>query len=188
MIKGKEGGGPGALRVSLTIEGEEVCEAAFLVLLGYQTSKNASDAPAQWRAWKKSYLNPFRTVDEARAQADAEFMASGDYKFNSKRDFCVSWIQDKAEEIGGDTFASEEGATESGELKNIEVLPWCTKPAFYEEFHFEQTVINRVPEWRVPSADTFYRALRSLKKRFRLMRCKGNIYKICYMQHICTVR
>ena len=143
------------------------------MLLGYQTSKNASDAPAQWRAWKKSFLNPFRSIDAVRKQRDDEYLASGDFKFQTKRDLCAAWIEQKAEEIGGDTFASEEGASVEGELKNIEILPWCSKAAFYEEFFYEMSVINRVPDWRIPSKDSFYRALASLKKRFRLMRCKG---------------
>lgn len=153
--------------------GQTVCEAAFLVLLGYQTSKNASDAPAQWRAWKKSFLSPFRTLDEARKKEEDEFMAAGDYKFKTKRDFCAAWIEEKAAEVGGDTFASEEGATAEGELKNIEVLPWASRPAFYEEFFYEHSVIECMPEWRIPSKHTFYEALIVLKKRFRLMRCKG---------------
>jgi hypothetical protein len=62
--------------------------------------------------------------------AEKKFMSEADHKFLFKRDFCAAWIEEKAEEIGSDTFASEQGATEEGELKNIEVLPWCFKAAF----------------------------------------------------------
>ena len=101
-------------------------------------------------------------------------MAEGNFKFKNKKDYCRAWIEGKAAEVGCDKFATEQGATSSGELKNIEVLPWCTYSAFYEEFRFEQGVIKGVPDWRIPKRDTFYQALRSLKKRLRIMKCKGN--------------
>ena len=46
-----------------------VCEAAFLILLGYIKSTNASSANHMWHTYKKKYFDHDKTLKDIRANA-----------------------------------------------------------------------------------------------------------------------
>lgn len=141
--------------------------------MGLQTSRNASDAPSQWRAYKKTWLDPHRSEEEKNKEMEKQYLKQGNWKFKSKTDYCVEWIESKAEETKCDKFATEQGANDEGELKNIEVLPWSNRSVFYDEFEIEEELKGKAKS-QIPSRDCFYDALKRLKPRMRLMKCKGN--------------
>lgn len=160
-------------RLTFTVGTEQVCEAAFLNMLGYQLSFHASDAPSQWRAYKKGFLqDPEDVLKQGREESEAEFLKEAK-ETAPKIAKCIAWIHRKNGEVGSDSFATGEGATAKGELKRISVLPWPNVTAFYNEYRFEKELLKVLPH-RIASRGTFRRAFLSLGNRYKLMGCKGN--------------
>jgi hypothetical protein len=141
-------------------------------MLGYHLSKNASDAPAQWRDAKKTFLDPTRIREAARKEYETNFMKQGVFKFTTKVGVAKAWFDVKGSTLGSDSFATEQGATSDGKLKSISVLPWGTVRSMFTDFLVEMEV-EKSPARFLPSYDTFKKAFSSQKKKYRLMRCKG---------------
>lgn len=167
-------------RLSFDVGDQTVCEAAFLILLGFQLSKSASDAPSQWRSAKKHFCYPSQKLDEAKKAFEIKFLKSGEYTCTTKGGLAKAWIEDKAKEYGSDAFASAEGATDDGDLKDIVILPYMKPSLMYKDFIVEMEIF-KVPIGIVPSYDVFKRKFSTMKKKYRLMRCKGNIVNLLFI-------
>ena len=101
-----------------------VC-AEIAKIFWYSGSPDASDTRSQWRAGKKSFLNPFESVSARQQQSDKEFMGQLPC-YTSKKGEVEAWIESLACEVGSEVFAT----------KTVCILPWDTVVSLHQEYVF----------------------------------------------------
>ena len=143
-----------------------ICEAAFLILLGYINSRDASKANSMWQSYKKIFFDPTKTM--------ADIRASVTYKHGKRKS--RKWINAEVffrlmMEIYGDAMPTAEGVSAAGNRLR-KILPYESKKSLYREYLW-QCQINRTHPTEIAKATLFTRVFKSLKDEIRLLGCKG---------------
>ena len=147
-----------------------ICEAAFLILLGYINSRNASSANLMWQSYKKLYFDPTKTMADLRNAVT--------YKHGKRKS--RKWINAEVffrlmMEVYGDAMPTAEGvSTTGGKLRKI--LPYESKKSLYREYLW-QCQINKTHPTEIAKATLCAKVFKSLKDEIRLLGCKGKRIK-----------
>ena len=152
-----------------TVQGQQqkisICEASFLILLGYIKSKNASSANQTWQTYKKYYFDGSTTLADMRRRSPAVGRRKSRKWVNAE-----SFIRFMME-LYGDTMPTAEG-TSGATAKARKIVPYETKKALFKEYSWQCTIDRTHPD-DIAKKTLFYKVYVSLKDEVRLLGCKG---------------
>ena len=143
-----------------------VCEAAFLILLGYIKSTNASSANHMWHTYKKIYFDHDKTLKDIRANAAMGHGRRKSRKFINAEVFLRLMMQ-----IYGDTMPTSEGTNSAGD-KERKILPYESLKSLYQEYLWQSAIEKTHPD-EIAKKTLFAKVYQSLKDEIRLLGCKG---------------
>ena len=143
-----------------------VCEAAFLILLGYINSRDASSANSMWQSYKRLFFEPESAVAEVRKSVTLKFGKRKSRKWISAEVFFRFMM-----EIYGDAIPTAEGTSSSG-TSIRKILPYESKKSLYREYIWQCEMNNTHPS-EIAKQTLFHKVYNSLKDEVRLLGCKG---------------
>ncbi len=143
-----------------------VCEAAFLILLGYIKSVNASSANHTWQMYKKMHFDPVKLKEELRAKYIPKTGRQISRKFNDAELFLRKLMM-----LYGDTMPTAEGTNATG-TKHRKILPYESRNALWREYTWTSEIEKTHPD-DIAKKTLFYKVFASLKDEVRLLGCKG---------------
>ena len=116
-----------------------ICEASFLILLGYINSRNASDANLMWQSYKKTFYDPTQSMNDIRANIRIRIGRRKSRKWINAEVFFRLMMQ-----VYGDAMPTAEGTDSTGR-KVRKILPYESKKSLYKEYLWQCEVDRTHP-------------------------------------------
>ena len=144
-----------------------VCEAAFLILLGYIKSTNASSANHMWQGYKKLFFEN-RTLSDIRG---GNRQKKGEGRKKSRKFINAEVFLRLMMQIYGDTMPTTEGTSSDGD-KERKILPYESLKSLYQEYRWQCSIEKTHPD-DIAKKTLFVKVYKSMKDEIRLLGCKG---------------
>ena len=154
--------------------GREICEAAFVNLIGLLHSPNASDAPYQWKEEKLFRLSGSTTRDKEINKAIRKNDKT--VSNSAKRDDAYNFIKHLTSVLVSDTMPTKEGVSNGNADAFVRVLPYESVEEIYREYLDDHAVYIHQRQCRPASRALFFSIFKQMvaNKICRLMGCKGS--------------
>ena len=143
----------------------------IMYTVGYIDSSNASDAHPQWKLFKTNYFEAKSPEDLMKVAR--EYNLKG-IRVSRKVAHATAYIVHLRDSYFGEKFASSEGATKDGKVKNVSILPYESVKQLFSEYELYCDVTKAHVELDRAKISVFRRVFKKMNDSVRLLRCKGS--------------
>ena len=140
--------------INFKIERRQVCEAAFLVILGLTSPKVASRVPKRWTTAKYKLLEKMLPVDSNNKSLKGTA---------AWKTLHVNTFIDNIAAVGDDSTMTEKAV----------YVPFETVNEFYCEYKHWCETVYKMPAREIAKKSTFHAAFKAKRKSVKLVRDKG---------------